>query len=134
VHPWMLIKKCGPITKQIEQSWKFLTPRFDFNSSNPTSFKKLNNSPIFNYTTYFLNGLDSRPLNVSQQQELQQMITKDPKGTSFLVYNSAEAKRKISNWKATLPWIKPFYAIKSNPIKNLLRDLKNDGANLDCAS
>ena len=107
----MLIKKCGPITKQIEQSWKFLTPRFDFNSSNPTSFKKLNNSPIFNYTTYFLNGLDSRPLNVNQQQELQQMITKDPKGTSFLVYNSAEAKRKISNWKATLPWIKPFYAI-----------------------
>lgn len=62
------------------------------------------------------------------------MITKDPKGSSFLVYNGAEAKRKISNWKATLPWIKPFYAIKSNPIRNLLRDLKNDGANLDCAS
>lgn len=41
---------------------------------------------------------------------------------------------KLNNWKSTLPWITPFYAIKSNPIKPLLQDLAGAGGSFDCAS
>ena len=33
-----------------------------------------------------------------------------------------------------LPWIKPHYAIKSNPSTPLLQDLIQEGSNFDCAS
>jgi diaminopimelate decarboxylase len=33
-----------------------------------------------------------------------------------------------------LPWIKPHYAIKSNPSIPLLQDLIEEGSNFDCAS
>jgi len=58
----------------------------------------------------------------------------DPNSSSFLVYNSHEAQRKLRNWKSTLPWIQPHYAIKSNPIEPLLDDLHQLGSGFDCAS
>ena len=33
-----------------------------------------------------------------------------------------------------MPWIHPYYAIKSNPIPPLLKDLAEAGCNFDCAS
>ena len=42
--------------------------------------------------------------------------------------------RKINDWKKKLPWIKPFYALKSNPLEPLVKDLKGNGAGLDVAS
>jgi diaminopimelate decarboxylase len=62
------------------------------------------------------------------------MVKVDPFGNSFLIYNSNEAINKLSNWKKNLPWITPYYAIKSNPIKPLIQDLVNNGINFDCAS
>lgn len=51
-----------------------------------------------------------------------------------MVYNSNEANRKLQNWFSSLPWIRPFYAIKSNPISLLCKELSAGGAGMDCAS
>jgi len=61
-------------------------------------------------------------------------VKTQPLSTSFLVYNSTEATRKLITWQSKLPWIKPFYAIKSNPLNCLLKELVSGGAGLDCAS
>jgi len=37
-------------------------------------------------------------------------------------------------WKTDLPWIKPHYAVKSNPIDQLLQDVMNKDCGFDCAS
>ena len=52
----------------------------------------------------------------------------------MLLYNDLEAQRKLSAWKAALPWIKPHYAVKSNPAFPLLNDFHNGGSGFDCAS
>jgi len=83
---------------------------------------------------YFLKGNDSRLLNLSQQLEISSFISSDNLSSSCLVYNPTEASRKLSAWKNTLPWIKPHYAIKSNPTMELIKDLANQGAGMDCAS
>ena len=41
---------------------------------------------------------------------------------------------KVEKWKSKLPWIQPYYAVKSNPIKPLISDLSNMEVNFDCAS
>jgi len=88
-----------------------------------------------NFSTYFLHGTDTRPLPYHMQNQIITLINyTDPNSASFLLYNSHEAQRKLKNWKATLPWIHPHYAIKSNPIKPLLQDLLSLGSNFDCAS
>ena len=93
-----------------------------------TKFKK-------NFSTYFLHGTDSRQLPYHMQNQLITLMNyTDPNSASFLIYNSHEAQRKLKNWKSSLPWIQPYYAIKSNPIKPLLEDLHLLGASFDCAS
>jgi diaminopimelate decarboxylase len=37
-------------------------------------------------------------------------------GTSILVYNSEEVKRKYRNFCLKFPWIKVHYAIMANPV------------------
>jgi diaminopimelate decarboxylase len=73
-------------------------------------------------------------LNTRQQTEIVDFIERQPMSSSFLVYNSTEANRKLTTWQATLPWIRPFYAIKSNPLNCLVKELTTGGAGLDCAS
>lgn len=51
-----------------------------------------------------------------------------------MLYNSNDTINKLKNWKEKLPWIIPYYAIKSNPIKPLLQDLALNDSNFDCAS
>lgn len=59
----------------------------------------------------------------------------DPYGHSFITYNSTELRRKVSNWKRALPWITPYYAIKSNPIEPLINDIvAGPYGTFDCAS
>lgn len=88
----------------------------------------------FNYSVYFLKGTDGRLLNASQQMEFAELVRKEPLSSSFLVYNSHQAMTKLSAWYAQLPWIRPHYAIKANPINCLLKELTQGGAGLDCAS
>jgi diaminopimelate decarboxylase len=62
------------------------------------------------------------------------MLKQDPDCYSFFVYNGQEALKKIDDWRKTLSWITPFYAIKSNPISPLLNDLISRNTGFDCAS
>ena len=86
------------------------------------------------YSVYFAKGNDPRLLNINQQLEISNFIQKDNLSSSILIYNPVEAKNKINAWKKALPWIKPHYAIKSSPSMDLIKDLANQGAGMDCAS
>lgn len=42
---------------------------------------------------------------------------------------------KIFNWSQKLPWIQPHYAVKSNPIEHLIKDVHaSNVCGFDCAS
>ncbi len=43
-------------------------------------------------------------------------------------------RNKLTSWANVLPWIRPYYAVKSNPIDVLLKELAQGGAGFDCAS
>lgn len=62
------------------------------------------------------------------------MVANEPLSTSFLVYNSHQVKTKLFSWYEKFPWIRPYYAIKANPINCLVKELTTAGAGLDCAS
>jgi diaminopimelate decarboxylase len=62
------------------------------------------------------------------------LVSDDPLSNSFLIYNGQEARSKMVNWKRLLPWITPYYAIKSNPIRPLLEDVLAHSGCFDCAS
>jgi diaminopimelate decarboxylase len=40
----------------------------------------------------------------------------------------------VAKFKSSLPWINVHYAMKANPIDELVRDVIENGAGLDCAS
>lgn len=69
-----------------------------------------------------------------QAQEVNQILEENKMQTSCLLYNETEAQRKLQAWKTALPWIKPHYAIKSNPAIPLLNDFHSNGSAFDCAS
>jgi ornithine decarboxylase len=83
---------------------------------------------------FFMKGNDDRLLSTTQAMEIDEFIRNSKPSTSCFVYNSAEALRKLRNWEQTFPWIKPHYAIKSNPSLSLLKDVLEFGAGFDCAS
>lgn len=39
------------------------------------------------------------------------------------IYDKTSVYRQLSNWHECIPWIKPYYAIKSNPSSYLLEDI-----------
>lgn len=91
-------------------------------------------SERYRFSIYFLKGTDPRMLNISQQQDITSFVKADDLSTSFLVYNPTEAIRKVKTWQKTLPWIKPHYAIKSNPYGEIIKEFVKNGAGTDCAS
>lgn len=88
----------------------------------------------YNYSVYFLKGTDHRSLHIPQQQKISSFINSDKLSTSFMVYNPNEAIRKIQTWQNVLPWIKPHYAIKSNPYDGIVSDFIKNDSGVDCAS
>lgn len=51
-----------------------------------------------------------------------------------MVYNPREVERKGADWISALPWIRPYYAVKSNPHHEIVRDVFKFGGGADCAS
>lgn len=91
-------------------------------------------TPIRSYSTLFMRGTDTQFLSLAAQRRFISFIDSDPLSSSFLIYNSKYTLQKIATWKRVLPWIKPFYAIKSNPIMPLVQDVANSNLGFDCAS
>lgn len=96
--------------------------------------QKRNLNINYNSAVYFLKGNDPRNLNEDQQKQIADFVAKDNLSSSLLIYNPAEASRKMTAWKNSLPWIQPHYAIKSCPSMDLIKDLAAQGAGMDCAS
>jgi len=83
----------------------------------------LNQTPQNQYHVFFMKGRNPTQLSTQQQETFIKMIDQEPLSESFLIYDQAQIQTKMRQWKENLPWIQPFYAIKSNPIQPLLTDL-----------
>jgi diaminopimelate decarboxylase len=82
-----------------------------------------------------MKGRDTQSaLTHNEQNSFHNFIKDDPLSSAFLVYNQSSLEKQIAQWKQKLSWITPFYAIKSNPIPPLLRDMRNQNIGFDCAS
>lgn len=53
---------------------------------------------------------------------------------AFYLYQSNILKRTVDLWKTELPFVMPYYAMKSNPHQKIMEDLSNLGVGFDCAS
>jgi hypothetical protein len=53
---------------------------------------------------------------------------------SFLVTNLSAVVSQFRQWRAELPMVHPFYAVKCNPDPSILRVLAHLGCSFDCAT
>lgn len=53
---------------------------------------------------------------------------------SFLVTNLNCVVHQLKQWRAELPMVEPFYAVKCNPDHSIIRLLASMGCNFDCAT
>ena len=53
---------------------------------------------------------------------------------AFYVVSQQAVKKQLGLWSTYLPYIKPYYAVKSNPDRNILKWLAQADCNFDCAS
>jgi ornithine decarboxylase len=60
-------------------------------------------------------------------------LSDDPDRPVFLI-NLDDLSQKMNQWTSLLPRVIPYYAVKSNPDMEILRELAKLGANFDCAS
>lgn len=56
------------------------------------------------------------------------------KSDVIYVYDLGRLRMLYQQWKDRLPYIQPYYAVKCNPDKQVLKTLASCGANFDCAS
>lgn len=54
--------------------------------------------------------------------------------TSVYQINYSNLKNQVTKWHNELPNIKPYYAVKSLPLENILKHLALSNVNFDCAS
>jgi ornithine decarboxylase len=52
----------------------------------------------------------------------------------FYMVNVNSILEQLNKWKRELPYVLPFYAVKSNPDRTLLKLLAENGCGFDCAS
>ena len=54
--------------------------------------------------------------------------------SGFYRYNLKHLKQRYDEWVTAFPRIRPFYAMKTNPDKRIIKTLVDLGAGVDCAS
>lgn len=75
------------------------------------------------YHVHFMKGRSNEILSNVNQEKFCKFIAEDPNSASFLTYDRSSVQNKILNWTQKLPWIQPHYAVKSNPIQQLIKDV-----------
>ena len=104
----------------------FVFPRRVISLTTPVHYSR---------SLHFLKGNDERLLTFEQQKEMVDCVDGHHwLSSSFLIFNEAEMLRKLNKWNRLLPWIRPYYAMKSNPASYIIKTLAKNGAGLDCAS
>ncbi len=53
---------------------------------------------------------------------------------SFYVFSAGRVQNRVNLWTRELKGVRPFYAVKCNPDRDLLRVMAKHGAGFDCAS
>lgn len=66
--------------------------------------------------------------------EIQDLLSRHSPDDSFYVFDLGQVKQAYEEWTRTFPTIRPFYAIKCNPNKRILKTLARLGSSFDCAS
>lgn len=56
------------------------------------------------------------------------------KSSGRWIYDAANVEKQMDEWFRQLPWIKPYYALKSNPSPELIQTLKKNRIGIDAAS
>lgn len=80
---------------------------------NKATWQKINRT---SYSVFFMRGRGSIQMPLSQRFNIRPIINKNPYADSFMLYNTTAIMEKARAWKTRLHWIKPFYAMKSNPM------------------
>ncbi|XP_003747151.1 antizyme inhibitor 2 [Galendromus occidentalis] len=62
------------------------------------------------------------------------LLTEPRVDEPFYVVDLGDICRKVKLWRLQLPRVKPFYAIKCNPLPQVLKTLAHFGLGFDCAS
>lgn len=74
------------------------------------------------------------PACASNRELVQQWTKKTSDDEAFYLVDLDSVFRKLFQWKALLPRVEPFFAIKCNPDPVIIRILHELGAGFDCAS
>jgi len=72
--------------------------------------------------------------NVLLPAKISQIVAKTRSDSGFVHVDLGKVVSQAMRWKKALPRVQPFYAVKSNPTKNIVRALYLLGVNFDCAS
>ncbi|KAF9578038.1 hypothetical protein BGW38_006389, partial [Lunasporangiospora selenospora] len=96
-------------------------------------------SPSFPVDTLSVSQKLADRLNSVAQLEAMEQVDKEGSdnfeaGNAFYVADLGEVYRQHMRWKALLPRIEPFFAVKCNPDPMVLRLLASLGTGFDCAS
>jgi ornithine decarboxylase len=68
------------------------------------------------------------------RSSLQKVIATHASPQPFYIASPTAVAKQITAWRTHLPTVQPFYAVKSNPDKQVMKWLKTAGVNFDCAS
>lgn len=70
----------------------------------------------------------------SMHQFIRTIVDSSREQGSFLLTNLASVVRQLNQWKKELPMVEPFYAVKCNPDRAIVRMLASLGCSFDCAT
>jgi hypothetical protein len=68
------------------------------------------------FSVYFLKGRATSLLSPAQQELIRPIIQKDQFADSFMLFDGRAVQAKVDAWRQALPWVRPYYAVKSNPM------------------
>jgi ornithine decarboxylase len=74
------------------------------------------------------------PAGVDMEELVRALAADTPSEDPFFVVDLSTVMAKLCDWKAALPRVRPFYAIKCNPDLQICRLLARAGCGFDCAS
>lgn len=76
---------------------------------------------------------DTHP-EVSLDFELVRQAARQKYTRPFLIIDTALVRQKVRRFRATMPRVRPHYAVKANPDKRVLKALMQEGAGFEIAS
>lgn len=91
---------------------------------------------IFTRITQLVTGESVRTFDEDEDivDIIDKLLEKNTNPNGFYIVDLTKIVNKHSEWMRLLPRIKPYYAVKCNPDKNILKILQILGAGFDCAS